>query len=244
MGSRKVCRFRTMPTLRRASSQARISGRPGQPAVLLDSESPYGSRRVVVEYDGTTTAAYLHDGDGPDRGHLDRQPRAGAPGVDLAGLGSGRRRRCPRITPGIRTAGRRCDPQSLRRAVAGGRRRRRHPGGRRAAGGHPRLGRHVHAACPATAATSSGRHRSAGPWTTPWRASGPRISAAAQFWRWRRGPHRPGLRSSRPCSATCSAGWAQAASTGTSAVASSRSSASPSGRRCRSGPTRSCPRSG
>jgi hypothetical protein len=33
--------------------------------VLLDSESPYGSRRVVVEYDGSTTAAYLLDHSGP-----------------------------------------------------------------------------------------------------------------------------------------------------------------------------------
>src|SRR5215472_16896958 len=33
-----------------------------QPATLLDSVSPYGSRRLTVEFDGTTTAAYLHDG--------------------------------------------------------------------------------------------------------------------------------------------------------------------------------------
>jgi hypothetical protein len=32
-----------------------------QPVTLLDSVSPYGSRRVTVEYDGVTTAAYLHD---------------------------------------------------------------------------------------------------------------------------------------------------------------------------------------
>jgi len=32
-----------------------------QPATLLDSVSPYGSRRLTVEFDGTTTAAYLHD---------------------------------------------------------------------------------------------------------------------------------------------------------------------------------------
>jgi Suppressor of fused protein (SUFU) len=31
---------------------------------LLDSVSPYGSRRVVVEYDGTCTSAYLHDKSG------------------------------------------------------------------------------------------------------------------------------------------------------------------------------------
>jgi Suppressor of fused protein (SUFU) len=32
--------------------------------VLLDSVSPYGSRRVVVEYDGAATSAYLHDKSG------------------------------------------------------------------------------------------------------------------------------------------------------------------------------------
>jgi hypothetical protein len=32
--------------------------------VLLDSVSPYGSRRLLVEYDGATTSAYLHDKSG------------------------------------------------------------------------------------------------------------------------------------------------------------------------------------
>jgi len=32
-----------------------------QPVTLLESVSPYGSRRLTIEYDGTTTAAYLHD---------------------------------------------------------------------------------------------------------------------------------------------------------------------------------------
>jgi hypothetical protein len=32
-----------------------------QPATLLDSLSPYESRRLTVEYDGETTAAYMHD---------------------------------------------------------------------------------------------------------------------------------------------------------------------------------------
>src|SRR6201996_2634867 len=31
------------------------------PVTLLESSSPYGSRRVTVESDGLTTAAYLHD---------------------------------------------------------------------------------------------------------------------------------------------------------------------------------------
>ena len=35
-----------------------------RPVILLESVSPYGSRRVTVEYDGVVTAAYLHD-DGP-----------------------------------------------------------------------------------------------------------------------------------------------------------------------------------
>src|SRR6266516_4692314 len=35
----------------------------GQPGTVLESESPYGSRRLVVEYDGATTSAYLHDAD-------------------------------------------------------------------------------------------------------------------------------------------------------------------------------------
>ncbi len=33
-----------------------------QPTTLLESLSPYGSRKVTVEYDGLTTAAYLHNG--------------------------------------------------------------------------------------------------------------------------------------------------------------------------------------
>jgi hypothetical protein len=66
--------LRHVPTLRRGSGQgSRIAAlpgepaprsKPGQPAVLLDSVSPYGSRRVLVEFDGRTTSAYLHDKSG------------------------------------------------------------------------------------------------------------------------------------------------------------------------------------
>jgi hypothetical protein len=49
-----------MPTLRRGAGQSRISATPGRPQILLEDESPYASRRVVVESDGTTTAAYMH----------------------------------------------------------------------------------------------------------------------------------------------------------------------------------------
>jgi hypothetical protein len=36
-------------------------GHPQQPVTLLESLSPYGSRKVTVDYDGVTTAAYLYD---------------------------------------------------------------------------------------------------------------------------------------------------------------------------------------
>jgi hypothetical protein len=52
--------FPIMQTMRGRSSQPRISAEPGRPATVLESESPYGSRRVVVEYDSWTTAAYIH----------------------------------------------------------------------------------------------------------------------------------------------------------------------------------------
>src|ERR1700753_3256378 len=45
-----------MRTLRRESAGSL------QPRTLLESENPYESRRLTVEYDGVTTAAYLHDG--------------------------------------------------------------------------------------------------------------------------------------------------------------------------------------
>jgi hypothetical protein len=54
-----------MPTLRRGAGQTSIAASPEQPRTLLDSESPYGSRRVVVECDGDTTAAYQHSATGP-----------------------------------------------------------------------------------------------------------------------------------------------------------------------------------
>src|ERR1700727_1762222 len=50
-----------MPTLRRGGREGNLAARPGRPEILLTSESPYGSRRLVVEYDGVTTAAYVYD---------------------------------------------------------------------------------------------------------------------------------------------------------------------------------------
>jgi hypothetical protein len=54
-----------MPTLRRGAGQTRITASPEQPRILLESESPYGSRHLVVECDGETTVAYLHSAAGP-----------------------------------------------------------------------------------------------------------------------------------------------------------------------------------
>jgi hypothetical protein len=54
-----------MPTLRRPAGQSRISAGPDGPRVLLESESPYASRRLTVECDGVTTAAYLHSATAP-----------------------------------------------------------------------------------------------------------------------------------------------------------------------------------
>ena len=50
-----------MPTLRRTGRDGQAAPRPGRPEILLSSESPYGSRRLVVEHDGATTTAYLCD---------------------------------------------------------------------------------------------------------------------------------------------------------------------------------------
>jgi hypothetical protein len=91
-----------MPSLRRGAGQARISGpQPiaGQAAarssVLLDEASPYGSRRVTVEYDGTTTAAYLHDTSGPIAATWVANHSPAPPVVDVAALSSGRAPQMP-----------------------------------------------------------------------------------------------------------------------------------------------------
>jgi Suppressor of fused protein (SUFU) len=187
MGSRKVCRFRTMPTLRRASSQARISGRPDQPAVLLDSESPYGSRRVVVEYDGTTTAAYVHDGDGPIAATWIANHAPAPQVVDLAGLSSGQAPQMPADHTRHPQGRPPLDPQSLRAlwleegdgvaileddvplALI--------PGWADMSTGMPGYGRDIIGQTPFGWSLDQAME-----------GLGPRISAAAQFWLWRADP--------------------------------------------------------
>src|SRR5260370_18384646 len=50
-----------MSSMRRGPRGPRSTAFAGQPGTVRESESAYGSRRLVVEYDGATTAAYLHD---------------------------------------------------------------------------------------------------------------------------------------------------------------------------------------
>jgi Suppressor of fused protein (SUFU) len=79
-----------VPSLRRGTSQnSRISAAPGAPTVLLDSVSPYGSRRVVVEYDGSSTSAYLHDKTGPIAATWIANHLAAPESVDVSRLRSG-----------------------------------------------------------------------------------------------------------------------------------------------------------
>jgi Suppressor of fused protein (SUFU) len=51
-----------MSSLRKGAKGTRLTTPSAQSGILLEAGSPYGSRRVVVESDGATTAAYLHDG--------------------------------------------------------------------------------------------------------------------------------------------------------------------------------------
>lgn len=58
--------------------------------MLLDSVSPYGSRRVVVEFDGATTSAYLHDAEGALAATWIANHGPAPDAVDVARLRSGR----------------------------------------------------------------------------------------------------------------------------------------------------------
>jgi hypothetical protein len=103
-----------MQTMRGRTSQPRIAGSPGRPATLLDSESPYGSRRLVVEYDGWTTAAYMHDRNEPIAATWLANHRTAPPDIDLTLLDSGHAPEMPEgytKHPQGRPA---AEPQSLR----------------------------------------------------------------------------------------------------------------------------------
>jgi hypothetical protein len=75
-----------------AMSHPEASGpaHPRQPVTLLESLSPYGSRKVTVEYDGLTTAAYLHDDTAAISATWIANHRPAPPGTDQARLDAGR----------------------------------------------------------------------------------------------------------------------------------------------------------
>lgn len=175
-----------MPTLRRGASP-RISAAPGRPVVLLDSESPYGSRRVLVEYDGVTTAAYVHDAEGAIAATWIANHGPASQAVDLAGLGAGQAPQMPadhtRYPDGLPPL----EPESLRAlwleegdgvailendqplAVI--------PGWSDMSTGMPGYARDIIGQTPFG-------------WSlgTAMEGLGPRVSGAEQFWRWRADP--------------------------------------------------------
>jgi hypothetical protein len=65
-------------------------GQPRPPVTLLESSSPYGSRKVTVEYDGLTTAAYLHDDTSAISATWIANHRPAPPSTDQARLDAGR----------------------------------------------------------------------------------------------------------------------------------------------------------
>src|SRR5450755_3882056 len=63
---------------------------PRPSVTLLESVSPYGSRKVTVEYDGLTTAAYLHDDTAAISATWIANHRPAPPATDQARLEAGR----------------------------------------------------------------------------------------------------------------------------------------------------------
>jgi hypothetical protein len=152
--------------------------------VLLDSESPYGSRRVVVECDGTTTAAYLHDASGPIAATWVANHAPAPRVVDLTGLSSGQAPQMPAEHTKHPQGRPPFDPQALRAlwleegdgvvvlendtpvALI--------PGWASMAAGMPGYGRDIIGQTPFG-------------WSLDQAMEGlrPRIAAAREFWRWR-----------------------------------------------------------
>ncbi len=63
---------------------------PEGPVTLLESFSPYGSRKVTVEYDGQVTAAYLHDDSAAISATWIANHRPAPPATDQVRLDAGR----------------------------------------------------------------------------------------------------------------------------------------------------------
>jgi hypothetical protein len=73
-----------MPTLRRGAAQTH------EPRVLLESVSPYESRRLTVETDGVTTAAYLYDDSSALAATWIANHQPAPPSTDLSRLNAGK----------------------------------------------------------------------------------------------------------------------------------------------------------
>ena len=73
-----------------AHAESAAPGQPRPPITLLESFSPYGSRKVTVEYDGLTTAAYLHDDSSAISATWIANHRPAPPSTDQARLDAGR----------------------------------------------------------------------------------------------------------------------------------------------------------
>ena len=70
----------------------KMRARSGQPEshILVESTSPYESRRILVEYDGSTTAAYLNDEANSIAATWIANHRPAPPTTDLSRLNAGR----------------------------------------------------------------------------------------------------------------------------------------------------------
>jgi hypothetical protein len=71
-------------------AESAAPGQPRPPITLLESFSPYGSRKVTVEYDGLTTAAYLRDDSSAISATWIANHRPAPPSTDQARLDAGR----------------------------------------------------------------------------------------------------------------------------------------------------------
>ena len=144
-----------MPTLRRGGREGNLAARPGRPEILLTSDSPYGSRRLAVEYDGVHHRRVRVRPDGRDRRGLAGQspacPGRGRPGAGRGGPGPGDAGRAHQASRRRPAAG----PAHPPPAVVRGGGRGGPGGGRPAAGGDSRLVGHV----PRDARLQPGMHR-------------------------------------------------------------------------------------
>lgn len=103
-----------MPTLRKGASQSRITAAPRRPIILLESESPYATRRVVVECDGSTTAAYMHDAVAAIAATWIANHQRAPASIDLARLSSGQAPQMPAEHTKHPQGRPELDPRSLR----------------------------------------------------------------------------------------------------------------------------------